>query len=233
MCPYGDWTQPTVAFCEARLCDVIKEPSNAWSSLAYLVAGLLLLWRPGAPAKNEARAIGVTTGLVGIGSFFFHMTGSFAGELVDLSTMYMVSGLMLTLELNRWLRLEGNRLYALWALLVIVPIGLVTQFHTVGIVLFAAEIGTTVVLLFLEPKLLPGADYRPMYALQTTYAVGSLIWLSDLTKVLCAPDNHVFTGHAMWHVLGATCMVIFSYHRHACARAVPESESAPLETVEA
>ncbi|MCC6807523.1 MAG: ceramidase domain-containing protein [Deltaproteobacteria bacterium] len=225
MCPYDTWPAATVSFCEARLCDAVREPSNAWSSAAYVVAGILLLLRPHGPARDQARAIGLTTFFVGFGSFFFHMTASFVGEVVDLSTMYLVSGLMLSLELNRFLKLERRRFIWLYCALVVLPIGLVVWLRSVGIALFAAQIGTTVVLLHLEPRLLPGTDYRPMYWLQGTYAFASLIWLGDQTGRLCAPANHVFTGHAMWHVLGATCMVIFAAHRHACEATVPARAS--------
>jgi hypothetical protein len=32
------------------------------------------------------------------------------------------------------------------------------------------------------------------------------IWVTDITGLLCDPDNHLITGHVIWHVLNKTCI---------------------------
>ena len=81
-CPWDNWDPGTVQFCEERLCAWIAEPSNAWSSLAYVIIGLITLW-----AWRKGPSIGIAVSvaniMIGIGSFFFHASGMFAGEVVD------------------------------------------------------------------------------------------------------------------------------------------------------
>jgi hypothetical protein len=39
-CPWSSLDPGTVHFCEERLCAWVVEPSNAWSSMAYVVIGV-------------------------------------------------------------------------------------------------------------------------------------------------------------------------------------------------
>jgi hypothetical protein len=55
--------------------------------------------------------------------------------------------------------------------------------------------------------------------------VGLAIWLLDIHGPLCDPDNHLVTGHAVWHVLTALAVLcFFCFHErlraaHVVARA--------------
>jgi hypothetical protein len=46
-------------------------------------------------------------------------------------------------------------------------------------------------------------------------ALAFVIWLTDTTKLLCDPHNHIVTGHAVWHALNAVAIarLFFFYAR--------------------
>src|SRR5712671_5207289 len=102
MCPWSGHAPATISFCERRLCAWIVEPSNAWSNVAYVLVGLFIIWRNSERSRDARTAIGVGAVLIGLGSFSFHATGIRVFEIVDVSTMYVISGLGLTFALKRW-----------------------------------------------------------------------------------------------------------------------------------
>jgi hypothetical protein len=51
-CPWDALEPGTVAFCEARVCAWVAEPSNAWSSAAYVLAAA---WLAGTHAARAGR----------------------------------------------------------------------------------------------------------------------------------------------------------------------------------
>lgn len=157
ICPWDGWEAASVSFCEARLCATVVEPSNAWSSMAYVLLGGWLLVRPEARRNWLLGSVAVANVMIGLGSFAFHATGTFVGELIDLFGMFLLSGLMLA-----------------WAL------GLVTIAFT--------------------------------------------IWVTDTARLLCWPDNHLVTGHAIWHVLNAVAIsrLFFFY---AASAPLPEGNA--------
>ena len=213
-CPYDSWEPPTIAFCERRLCGWIAEPANAASNIIFLlVAGYL--WT-GYRTRHGALA-GVTVGafLIGIGSFLFHATATRAGEVLDLSAMYIFSSLFVAFNAKRLWRLENRAtlgvLCALWALSVVALVASGTS----GIAIFIAEL---VFALGCEVRLFQrdqrGVRYRSFFALISLFALSYFAWNMDYWRVWCDPDNHVFTGHAFWHVANGLCLGLFyDFHR--------------------
>jgi len=60
--------------CERLRVGWLAQPANAVSSLAYVAAGLWLLWRAGRPGVNRGMLLGagVATILIGVGSVAYH-----------------------------------------------------------------------------------------------------------------------------------------------------------------
>ncbi len=36
-----------------------------------------------------------------------------------------------------------------------------------------------------------------------------IFWIGDISKILCIPENHILTGHAIWHILTASGIWFF------------------------
>ncbi len=211
MCPWDGFAPATIAFCERRLCAWVVEPSNAWSNLAYVFVGVWVLARC-RPLRGTARtAIGVAAILLGIGSFAFHATGVRVFEIVDVAGMYLVSALGLTFALRRLRGWSEGEAIAWFVAVAVSSIAAMVALGNDGILVFGAEMLVVFALeLHLRDRNPPGAG---IWLVRTAVVLlaGLGVWLLDFHGPLCDPDNHLLTGHAVWHVL--TALAIGCFHR--------------------
>jgi len=209
MCPWSAYTPATIAFCERRLCAWIVEPSNAWSNVAYVLVGVWIFWRRRERLATALTAIGVSAVLLGIGSFAFHATGIRVFEVADVSSMYLISGLALAFALQRLLGWSDGTAVAFFVALVAVSSVLMIALRNDGIMVFGAE---TLAAIAIEYRLrleTPDGVARWLLRAVAALAVGFVIWTLDVGGPLCDPDNHVVTGHAVWHALTALSVLFF------------------------
>lgn len=227
LCPWDAFPKGTVRFCEDRLCAWIAEPSNTWSSLAYIFVGVWLMVTHTRRAR-DARLWGVAMAevLIGLGSFAFHGTGTFAGELLDQAGMFMLSCLILSYAAGKsagWSSTRTARVYAAstvastLSLLVIPP---------AGIPLFALQLVTG---LGWEISQWRRAQEKGSYRLLFTgigiFLVSFFIWTLDISRAVCRPDNHFITGHSVWHVLNSIS-IAWLYRFYTASFHVGEGEPA-------
>jgi hypothetical protein len=217
-CPWSRFEPGTIEFCERRLCAWIVEPSNTWSNLAYIAVGVYLLWVCRHDRRNALTAVGVTGVLVGIGSSIFHGTGTFFGEVLDVSAMYLISGLFVTFNVKRLLGWDDRKLIQLYVALSAASIALLIATKYSGIPVFALQLvaaGVMEIKLFRRHRRERRPDsYRPMTYLIIAFAVAFTFWRLDISGRLCDPDNHILTGHAAWHISNSLCLLFFyRFHR--------------------
>lgn len=213
MCPWSDYAPATIAFCERRLCAWVVEPSNAWSNLAYVMVGLWILWRRRMRPATSLTSIGVAAVLLGLGSFSFHATGIRVFEVVDVSGMYLISGLALTFALQRALGWRDGVAVGFFAASVLGSSLLMMALGNDGIGMFAIQ---TIAAIGIEARLwprTPPAIAPWMLRAVAASIVAFVVWVLDKHGPLCHPDNHLVTGHAVWHVLTAAA-ILFFFHFH-------------------
>jgi hypothetical protein len=181
----------------------VVEPSNAWSSLAYLLVGAWLARE--ARRTGDARAWAVVGAelLIGLGSFAFHATGSFAGELLDQTGMFLLSCLVLAFVAARAYGLSAGRSAALYAGATAASSAALLVVPPAGIPLFAAQLVAGLGWEASEWRRTRHPAYRHLFWGIGIFFVSFGIWLTDIAGVACAPSNHLVTGHAVWHVLNA------------------------------
>ncbi len=216
---WSGWRQatcmPDACFCEAPRDSAVRQPANAWSSLAFCTAGFLALvflpMRENSPAWPRL-LFALATVLIGLGSAFFHASLTFIGQTFDVLGMYVLGTLLLLLSVSKRQRLSpliaiviyvaGNA--ALLALLVLVP--------ELRRYVFAALI---LAVLILERRALATKPQRG----ESRFLIGSLaaiavafgFWIADITHGLCDPSSWA-QGHAVWHLLGAgASILVFRY----------------------
>lgn len=215
-CPWSGYEPGTIRFCEERLCAWVVEPANAWSNLAYLAVGLFILLRGG--RGGFSRLAGVSSVLVGIGSFAWHATGIFWGEALDLSAMFLISALLLSSALRRRFDLAPSAQLRWFFGIVLASIVLLLAVRPSGIPMFSLQIAVYVWLEHGLYRRAPAPDYVPLKRMFWTFGAATFIWMLDLTGTVCDPQNHILTGHAAWHGLTALCLYFFErYNRQFCS----------------
>lgn len=221
-CPWSSYSPTTMHFCERRLCAWIVEPSNAWSNIAYLVIGVWILWLDRTPRRSALSAIGVASILVGLGSFAFHATATFVGEVLDISAMYLISGLFVVFNVRRLWHWSDRQLLALYAALVASSSALLVMSRVSGVPVFIAHVTVAGVMELMLYRRGDGTTrYLFLHLLIGFFAVSFAMWTLDTTGVLCAPDNHIFTGHAFWHVSNSFCLLwCYRFHQQFAPRPV-------------
>ena len=207
-CPWDNWDPGTVQFCEERLCAWIAEPSNTWSSLAYVIIGLITLW-----AWRKGPSIGVAVSvaniMIGIGSFFFHASGTFAGEVVDQIGMFMLSVLILVSSAAQAQGRSSSWAVKAYVIGVVVSTAAILVVRPLGIPIFAVQllIGLGWQLRLWKQVSEPEKEaFKIFIAALGLFFFSLFIWALDITGIVCDPTNHFITGHAIWHVCNAVCI---------------------------
>lgn len=203
-CPWDALAPGTVHFCEARLCAWVAEPGNAWSSVAYILVGAYLASHAARAKDARLWAVVAAEVLIGLGSFAFHATGTFVGELIDQVGMFMLSCLIFSFAAGKARSLSAGRTALLYAALTAASSAFNVVVRPAGIPLFAlqliAGLGWEIAR---SRKAEDKAPYRLLFAGIGVFLVSFAIWVLDISRLVCRPDNHFVTGHAVWHVLNA------------------------------
>ncbi len=213
----------TRCFCEAVHATGLAQPVNAWSSLAFVAAGVVVVLPTGQPTHRERMLrilLGAALVAVGGASFGFHATLTRIGEFLDTWTMAAVATVILGGALVRrgFMRPRVAVLLGLALLAMLLRI-LWTWPETRRVVfgvLLAAAVGIEI-----ARTRIPVAAFQPQRWLWIALGLltaAYVIWLLDVMGTWCSPHS-LLQGHAIWHVLGAGAAVAFARHYDVTSRA--------------
>lgn len=203
-CPW-DWLGSRAgAFCEAPLCAWVREPGNAWSSLAFVAVGVALLARTAAPERRHLRGVAWISLVTGVGSFAYHATDTRFGAAFDYAGIFLGGAYMLLVCFLRWTGASRRAAAAVFWALAAAGLGVFLWREDASRIAYAAE-GAACVLseigLFFTPRRAP--SYRWFWAAWAAFVPAMILWTLDVRGTLCDPSNHLVSGHAAWHLLGA------------------------------
>jgi hypothetical protein len=223
-----------------------RQPSNTWSNLAAVVAGLGLLFvadrERGRRAANPMReggayaiAYGALVLFLGPGSMAFHGSLTRVGGWLDTLSMITFISFLLAYDLARVARTDHRPAlvmvaFATWS----AGLALLTWFADgTGVGVFAVLVAAAVVLeVAIAWKRLGGVLRRPvpwLIAAIGLFVVALVIWaLSRSGGQLCTPTS-LLQGHAIWHVLAMAVVpwLLFGYVRSEI-RLPPSAEATSL-----
>ncbi len=199
---------PNVKWCEAPRCAAIVEPANAWSNLAYVAVGLLLLRRP------QDRRFGLAALAVGAGSFVYHASDAFVTQVLDFAGMYCFFLLPLCANLVRLGLLPQRHELRAYAGGVLALTALTPAWALAGLPVQAIIGGLLAGILITEAR-----APRPRHGRGSFFLSLALLFLAgacsllDVTRTFCQPHS-LLQGHALWHVLSALSLWAAARHYH-------------------
>jgi len=219
---YEDFLKPTITYCEENLLNsFITQPANSLSNLAFFVIGIYIyLINKKAKRKHLfLEFFGILVVILGLFSFIYHATYTFLGQILDLSSMFLLIAYLISFNLHRlhpkFYTLKFS--FSLFILLSLLGISGVYFIKTlngfnIGILIFIFYLLFAVFLL-LELKI--HRKFKP-YNLRyliigfIIFGISHGIWFLDYMRVWCDPETfHFVNGHALWHIGSAISLIYF------------------------
>lgn len=219
-CPWVELRQlgglPNVKWCEETLCSAIAEPANTWSNLAYLIAAGLLYAAARKEPERTLRFFAPAAFVVGATSLVYHATVAFLTQVFDFWGMYVYFLLVLFLNLVRMGLLKKESFFTvLWGsvfgltALTVVVAKLEVPIQGIVLVLLLAALVTEALATRASTE---PSSHRAFGVTLLFISVAAGFSASDASRAWCVRDNHVFQGHAIWHVLGAVALYFSYFH---------------------
>ncbi len=207
-------------FCEQnRMTQLIRQPANTWSNLAYLFYGLLCVRLAIYDKQNLASAnlvtshpiiswvFGFTFVYLCLGSFFYHASLTRIGQHFDMGGTYALVAFPFMVNLGR-----TYRHYTSISEKKLVPYLIVFSF-TVFVLIFAFKwylkaeyvLGGLILGVLLSTlwyHAISKTRYQILFGLLAVLSMVAayFIWWQDRYKHWCDPESYL-QGHALWHVL--------------------------------
>ncbi len=222
-------------FCEAPSGGWVAQPTNTWSNLGFVVAGLAVA----AHAADRAR-LGVTMGahpglaltyavvvvLLGPGSIAMHATQTRLGGHLDLLSMFLVAGFALAYAVMRLVRRGPGVFVLLFPLLVGVGMVVLLSGGSVPLVRHAGNAAFAVMILLavvvevvLWRRRDPQQDAAFGVASFAVLLVAYTVWqFGRRGHPWCEPES-LLQWHGLWHLLCAVAAYLLFRHLAAEGRA--------------
>lgn len=224
-------------FCELnRFDNNIIQPSNTWSNLGYLVVGLICISVAIRDHKYSQRhmvsnflakypgfsfLIGISCVYLFVGSFMYHASLTWTFQKIDQTGMYAVLLSMVAYNIFKMfptIRKKSGELISSHKHIIITTLVLNLVFFfflwRIGVMIITPAL---VLVLFASCFIaMKRVSVIRSYTnnLKLTIATGVFamaIWILDWTNILCAPES-VFQGHALWHLLTATSILLLYFY---------------------
>ena len=213
LCPWDQFPPATLEFCERLLNGWVRQPANTWSNIGFVIVGLLI-WSKSPANKPWLRIFAVGSFLIGLTSAVFHLSMTFAAQFFDVASMFMTAGMLVVLNMMRLKLVSPTHIYR--ALIIMQATAMLLMFifkGGVGETIFGFQVAFIV---FSEIALIRRDQvtiraYRWWIASAASFGSATLVWIMDIRKFWCDPDNHWFNGHATWHLLNA--LVVWCLYR--------------------
>ncbi len=223
--PWSGWALPDMKHCEANLAGWIAAPANTWSNLAYVAVGLWILRHARRGGALSARGLGPVSILVGATSFAFHMSYTFAGQVLDYAGMFILLGWAVSRAMLRDGRLDERGAGRFWAGFVALSLLALFILRAAGAGIQIIILAETLALAVFELRLMTAKRDAPSYGafwlMLGLLAAAYACWHLDHVDAFCRPES-LFQLHAVWHVLTAAAfLAAWRFHegidgRRAC-----------------
>lgn len=223
---------PSHCFCEHLRPGTIRQPSNTFSNLGFVLVGLVILSMIGFDRKRRSlghqdipnnllnsvptytHIYGWVMILVGLWSVFYHASLTFVGQWFDVMAMYLLATFIILYAVARTFRWSGTQ-FALGYLLsnsllgLLLAVAPVARRYMFGALLL---VGLLTEIYDRFHRHTPIA-LRYLMASALSLCLAFTVWILDLRHILCSPHS-LWQGHALWHILCAVAGgFLYLYYR--------------------
>jgi hypothetical protein len=223
-------------YCERLHDGMIKQPSNTWSNLGFVLVGLIMLASLPAVVEGSGRdpmeertfyaiLYGCVVIFLGPGSMFFHASMKKWGGWIDTLSMILYTAFLLVYDFTGIVN-GGKTLFLIVFGVLVVGLGVLTWFvpdsplphFSMGALAFGSMAVLWALLQFFAILGIGGID-RDNGPAVLLFIAGAIVFgiafliqqRSDTHKPWCQPES-IVQGHAIWHLLtAATTVILFFY----------------------
>lgn len=217
----GVWDHTGDDFCEASRPGLIKQPSNTWSNIGFIVAGLTMAWQLAHEKYKQNKNVFTQSNFTAIffssiavflgpGSMAMHATETSAGGFFDMLSMYLVAGFASAYAMQRFFSWNSLRFALCFVFIVVLCVCVKNLPYRMPVVgyfgnfVFAVFVSVSVVFEFLN-SFVRKFNHQVKWGVLSLVSllVAFLIWnLERRVDYFCNPYS-VIQGHAIWHLLDA------------------------------
>lgn len=193
---------PNACFCEAVGSGFVRQPVNAYTNAAYLLAGLFILRFLGKTGnagespdgtlipRKWLAIFGAAFIAVAIGSFIYHASFIFLGEEMDDDSMYLVGVFILLFQISRERKLTGKQFLLVYIFLNLLLETTIFFLPAIRGGLFALIIAAaTIVELSRRKQGIVPQTGKMLLKANLVFLAAYFIWILDKTHILCDPHS--------------------------------------------
>jgi hypothetical protein len=189
------------------MCQWVSEPINTYSNLSYILISIFLFWVVLKKKNSDLNLMPKLLLGIGIASSIYHASNNYMGQVLDFLFIFLFLFWPLTLNMKKLGKItEQNQYYFYGA----ITSAFLTMMHIMYLTFIPFQFLAAVagaILCFSEWKCskIPGnKDTYTFFILAILIiAVGEVFSFLDLKRIVCTPSNHLFQGHALWHIISA------------------------------
>lgn len=173
------------------------------------------MWREAGKTRQPwFRVLAIAAALTGIGSAFFHASGTRGAAVADYLGMFLGTGALTALNLRRWLRPRWAIVYSTFLGISFGFLGAAVAAPAIARWLYVFGSPCCAIELRLAFRDRGATSYRDYWIAWILVGVAAVFWWMDESRVWCDPSNHLLGGHALWHLLSAAAFpFIFWFYR--------------------
>lgn len=189
--------ESTLKFCEYHLNG--NEYFNAISAIFFFVLGIYIF------LKRKSKIdlyFSIIVFLIGIFTVALHYTATILGQILDFSSMYLITLLLITLNIQN--KFDGIKRHATIFFISIYFLCVILSFtpnFLINIAIFGITIVLTIATLHLIGNKREIAEQRGQFSSIILILVfGYCFWLLDYFQIYCSKELILVNGHIIWHL---------------------------------
>ena len=194
------FSTPTIEYCEKPIQGLIKRPYYALSNLAFILSGVLILYK--GKMSRLAKIFGFTALTMGLLSFFYDASYLYISQLFDLAGMFLFVNILLYLNLKSLKKALKNLIFFQMIIFVVSMALIIIYQGFTGNFVFGLYVLAVVLSEYLLFKNKSHQNHKYWLLAFGLFVIGFAIWLLDASNTLCFSFG-LLNGRAIFHYLNA------------------------------